>query len=251
MQGQSIYTPPLTKLNKILIIISVGLFILSSVLPAFTPHLGLSAHGFFSGHLYQLITYPFVSRGLLEIVFNCLLLWFIGSELESQWGLKRYSSFLASAALGAGLVYLFVSFVFFQGKAVYTFPLMGLHGVCSALLLAYAILYPNRIFSFMLVFPVKAKWFCGILIFMELYSGFFSPAGAQAWGHLAAMFTGYSFMLVVSSHWWRERKAHSRAAAERQKRVQKSHLSVVKNDPLDDENGPRRDDQDERPKYWH
>jgi len=243
MQGRQFYMPPFTKVNKAIIISTVAVFILGSIWKVLPAYLGLSAGAFFNGHIYELLTYPFVSRGLLEVVFNCLLVWFIGCELENLWGTIRYVSFLATSYIGAGLIYLMVSVLFFSGSAVYSYPLMGLHGLCSALLLAYAILYPDRVFHFMLIIPVKAKWFCAILIGMELYSGVFSPSAALAWGHLGAMGCGYCFMVVVSSQWWISRQARSRSRVDvvRQKKVKNSHLTIVKDD----------DDDNDKPKYFH
>jgi len=60
MQGQQFYTPPLSKINKILIVSAVAVFLLQSMLGMgagirIESFLGLSGSGFFSGHIYQLI----------------------------------------------------------------------------------------------------------------------------------------------------------------------------------------------------
>ena len=217
--------PRMTQVNKILIIVSVVCFLLQSILNLaqlinLNLMLGLSAQLFWKGLFYQLLTYPLAGGGLIEVVFNALLLWFIGCELENSWGRKRYLAFLTVATLGGGIVFLALS-QFISGVGV----LGGLAGITSALLLAYAIIYPHRTFLFLLIIPVKAKYFCMILIGMQFYMGIFSPGASQVWGHLGAMFFTFLFMLYL-------------AREKRPKKKGKGKLSLVS-----DEVPP--------PKYWN
>ncbi len=230
---QGVHLPKMTTVNKVLIIALGGSFLLDSMLKAaggvnLVALLGLSLNGILSGMVYQFVSYPFIGRGLIEVLFNGLILWFIGCELESLWGRKRYIQFLASSALGGGLVFVVLSFLIFGNQSV--IALTGMAGMASALLLGYAILYPDRVFTFMLIFPMKAKYFCLLLVGIQLYMGFFSPAAALAWGHLGSMACGILYMVVVS------RK--KQGTTKRSLRRKSSHLSIVKDD-------------DKTPKYWH
>lgn len=232
MHSGQVHVPPLSFANKILIIAAASCFILQSIFSKFAGipleyYLGLSGAKFFSGHIYQLLTYPLMGRGLMEVLFNCLLLWFIGSDLENSWGRKRYLSFLLVAVLGAGITYLLITL--FSVKAA-IIPLTGLSGIINFLMLAYAILYPNRMFSFMFIFPVKAKHFCMIIIGMEVYMGIFSPMGAISLAHLGSMASGYAYMVYLS----RPRK--------RGKPKGKANLYIVKD--------PKTGEKD-TPKHWH
>src|SRR5271163_3671467 len=62
------------------------------------------AHGF----IWQLVTYSFVHVGILEVLFNLLSLWFIGSYLEdvkgSRWVMEIYFLSVAGGALIATLL---------------------------------------------------------------------------------------------------------------------------------------------------
>jgi len=239
MQPSQIHVPPLTLTNKILIIACVSFFILQNIFSKFGGipieiYLGLSGAKFFSGYIYQIFTYPLMGRGLMEVLFNSLLLWFIGSDLERTWGRKRYLSFLLVAVLGAGLTYLFVSFSFLRGSITYMIPLTGLSGIINFLMLAYAILYPNRLFSFMFIFPVKAKHFCMIIIGLEIYMGIFSPMGALSLAHLGSMAFGFGYMVYLS------RPKKSRKAKN------KANLYLVKG-AKNGEKAPK----DDSPKHWH
>lgn len=234
------HLPQLTPINKILIIIVVAVFVIQSIISATTgvflaQIFGLSASMFGSGHIYELLTYPFVGRGPLEVVFNGILLWFIGSEFEQMWGKKRYLSFLATVTLGAGVIFLICSALFFSGgRGLYV--LSGMGGFVNALLVTYAIIYPERIFTFMLLFPMKAKYFCMILIGMQLYSGIFSPGGVLAWGHLGAMLVGFLYLVLISSTWYKTRDERKQKE-QIKRRIKKSNLTIVKDDKTP-------------PKYW-
>lgn len=244
MNQMQLQMPPLSKTNKALMITTGVLFLLESILSktsgvSLAGILGLSANSFGSGLIFQVLTYPLIEKQLLAVIFNGLLLWFLGSELESQWGTKRYLQFLAGAVLSAAAVYLMLGFFILSNSAVYSFPLIGMQGIASALCVAYGILYPDRTFMFMMIFPMKAKWFCALLVGMELYTGFFSPMGALAWGHIAAILGGFA-MLVRFSRARNQKKAPGNFSFKMEKKKGKAHLSLVEEE--DDETRP--------PKYW-
>lgn len=246
---RQINVPAMGKANKYLLIAMVVSLVLDSILVkaagfSLKSIFGLSAGNFFGGHIYEILTYPLMGGGLLEVVFNGLIIWFIGSELESMWGMKRYLSFVLTATIGAGVIYLLINLFFFSASPTFNFPLTGMSGAASALCVAYAVLYPDRIFSFMMLFPVKAKYFCMLLIGMTLFNGFFSQNAALAWGHIGAMASGYIFMFAVSHPRFKDIFSNAKKGmrdAKRKSKVDKSHLKLVKSDK----------DDEKKTKYWH
>jgi len=245
MQGQSqIYLPKLTLVNKSLIILASSLFILEFILSKFSSiylgnFLGLSAEHVLHGHIYSLVTYPFLSRSIIEVILNCLMVWLMGSEFESNWGTKRYLNFILSVVIGGGILYLGICFLFFSGSPVYQFPLVGLSGIVSSLCVAYAVIFPDRIFSFMMIIPIKARYFCMILVAISLFQGLSGPMGVGAWGQLGGIVSAYLFMVLVSN---RNFKILSQKIGEltqrRSVKKSKAHLTIVK------------DDNERPPKYW-
>ncbi|OFZ22138.1 MAG: hypothetical protein A2202_05120 [Bdellovibrionales bacterium RIFOXYA1_FULL_36_14] len=242
--GQTqIQLPHLTKVNKILIIAVGSIFILQSLLSkALGINLmivfGLSANLFFKGLVYQLLSYPFLATGLMEVIFGGLILWFLGSELESSWGTKRYLSFMGVSYVGAGLVYLFISSLFFKNNLIYSYPLIGLQGITNAMCLAYGIIYPNRTFLFMLIFPMKTKYFCALLVLIQVYMGVIesnSVNGVLAWGHLAAMLFGFLYLLTISSRSFKD------LMDKLKKRKSTAKLTVLYGE---------KKSEDKTPKYW-
>lgn len=241
MQSQ-FHSPPLTKINKTIIIASVALFVLSAILEkvagmSITSLLALKTKAIFSGHIYQLATYPFVERSFFAILFNCLIIWFIGSDLEGHWGKKLYLQFLTSCITATAFIYIIVTGIFLRDGLSMSFPLFGLSTVCYGLLGAYAIIYADRYLSFMFLFPIKAIWFCILLGGIQLYQAIFSTYAKSAWAHLAGLIFGILFLRIKAFMINRSRNA---AAKKKEKLRKNSHLHIV-----------RPDDEDDKPKYWH
>jgi membrane associated rhomboid family serine protease len=231
--------PPLTKINKIILITTAVFFLVHSIFNAVGAFdilylFGLSTQKLMHGHLWQLITYPFMETQLMSFLFNGLLIWFVGSELEGLWGQKVYLRFLLIVVCGVGIIFSAVNVLFFFGTtASYSAPLFGLTGVNFALLIAYSMLYPDRQLSMMMIFPMRARTFCWVLIGIEAYMAIFSGL-ITAWAHLLAM--GISYLVIRFQTKPLIRKMLN--STFQPKKQSKNHLYVVK----DDDQGP--------PKFW-
>jgi membrane associated rhomboid family serine protease len=239
MNQMQFSAPTLTKINKIMLISAGAFFLGGTILRSIgaislTHIFGLSGAGLFGGLIFQLITYPFVETQLMSFVFSSLIIWFIGSELEGQWGSKIYLRFLLLTILAVGLIFALVNLIFFFGTRYYGTSLHGLSGITFALLIAYAMLYPQRQLSFMMIFPMSARTFCWLLAGIEAYMAVFSSL-ASSWAHLLAM--GISYLLIR----FQTRplvKLVLQSTFTKKKKQSKNHLYVVK------------DDDDTPPKFW-
>lgn len=245
MDGQSqIYLPKLTFINKIIVIICAAIFVLDLILVQ-TMHfslaelLGVSAQHVLSGHIYSMFTYVFYNHSIMEVILNCLMLWLMGSEFESNWGRGRYLKFLLTVILGGAAFYIALSLVFFSGSLIYAFPLTGLNGLVAALCVAYAVIYPTRIFSFLMIIPIQAKYFCWILVAIALFQGISTPSMVGSWGQLGAIISGFLFMAIISNRNFKllSEKINSMTQVSYKKKS-KAKLSIVKND------------DEKPPKYW-
>jgi len=241
---QQVHLPPLTKVNKYLLIMLCASFILNSVLinivkmPA-ANFLGLSLAGIQSGMVFQFITYPLANVGLMEVVFSGILFWFLGSDLEQIWGQRKYIAYLLFTTLLSGVIYILLSVV--VGGAIAGYPFHGMAAFSSAMCVSYAVIFPDRVFQFFMLIPIKAKYFCMILAAMALWQGIFTPGGAQAWGQVAAMVFGFFFVryhnLPIFSKLIGFGSTNKASKSKRSKN--KANLRIVKND------------DDDQPKYWH
>jgi len=243
MQTQ-MHVPTLSRVNKFILIAYIGLFLISSVLNSsgvsLVSYLALSLSGLETGLIYQLITFPFIDVGFTTVLFNGLLLWFIGSELETKWGEKFYLTFLGVSVVSAALFFVICYGLILGQSNAFIF---GLAGVNLALIVAYGLIYSERTMVFMFIFPMKAKYFCLLLGAIQLYMGIFSSQAYGAWSQLAAVVGGFIFLK------YRSLKARgvtiSAIRAEQHRRKMKSKLSLVK----DEEQKLDKPDST-NPKYW-
>ncbi len=167
MQQAQIVVPPLTRINKYLILICAIFFILN-LFVGISPWLSLHVPGIRSGLIFQIISYPLIPHSSFGFIFDALIIWFVGADIESRFGGKNYFLFLIFSILLPACVYLLGSWLFYGGMSA---PLVGLTGISYALLLAYGVIFSERILTFMLIFPMKAKYFCLSLAAMQLLIG--------------------------------------------------------------------------------
>ncbi len=193
--------PKLSKLNKYILIVYFVLFILDSVITRATGAslgtlFGFSASMVFKGHIYQLITYPLVANGLFSFLFNSLIIWFIGSELEQLWGWRRYTNFCIFVTLATSIT-LSLILSLFSTSLVYGVSLSGAYIIVGAMCVCYGILFPTRV-MLLFLFPVQARYFVLILLGISLYQGIFTPYGIYAWSQLIGYCFAYLWMLAIA-----------------------------------------------------
>jgi len=207
---------------------------------------GLSPYDFLIGHyVWQIFTYPFLHADVLHLFFNLLMVAFIGSDLEWQWGRKKFLALLFTGSTAAGILYLVLQGMVFSSVASRT-PLVGISGAVYAMLAAYGMIFGERVMLFMMLFPLKAKHFIWVLAGMELMTSLFSGRGGlSSAAHLAGFAAGWAFIFV-------ERRMAARGSvspfgkrAQSAKKAKRAshHLKLVIN--KDDS------DDDTKPKTWH
>ena len=150
--------------------------------------------------IWQFFTYMFIhSAGLFHILFNMMVLWMFGSELEQLWRKRFFLIYYFVCGVGSALVY-FVGVklysVFGGHSAVLDVPVVGASGAVFGLLLAYGLIFGDRLVLFMFIFPMKARTFTILIAAVELLtvlnSGFGSPVANLA--HLGGLLSGFLFL---------------------------------------------------------
>lgn len=114
-------------------------------------------------YLWQLVTYIFLHGGFFHILFNMFGLYMFGSELESTWGTREFTKFFFLCGIGAAITTVVVS----PHSLV---PVIGASGAIFGLLLAYGVLFPNRLIYLYMIIPIPAKWFVVIYGVINLLS---------------------------------------------------------------------------------
>jgi len=251
-QAPQIQLTPLTKAVKALIVINVAVWLLLVlVLQGMVLHNNFVFDGFaliprrviYDFWIWQLVTYMFVhSASVTHVLFNMLVLWWCGGELESRWGTPFFLKYYFTCGLGAGLIYLLGTFIYVlvSGNVMPMDSfLVGASGATYGLLLAYGILFGDRVIHFMMLFPMKARYFVMILGAVELVTLMDVGTSSQVanLAHLGGIGVGFVTLMVVA----RYRAAKTQAGKSRGRRLK----LVVDNE--------RRSEEDPKkgPKYWN
>ncbi len=188
---------------------------------------------------WQPITYMFMHGGISHLFFNMFALVMFGSIIEQMFGSKRFLNYYLICGLGAlALQYgvqafevqhiagtfrasSYMDFNMAQNRvstqlnisqgdfdtlaSIYGTPMVGASGAIFGLLLAFAYLFPNMPLYFMFIpVPIKAKYFVGAYILIEIYLGFNNSGSSIA--HLAHVGGAlFGFILIKA---WRIRRGY-------------------------------------------
>jgi membrane associated rhomboid family serine protease len=196
--GQSLGLPAVTPVNKGLMI-ACGVvwgfqLILGPVLDwvDLQRYLGLIPVDVVRGYVWQLVTYSFLHSPVnySHILFNMLMMWMIGGDLERHWGGRKYLIYWLVCAVGAGACVTLAGA--FRGVAI---PTIGASGAIYGLLLAYGTIFAERRFLFMLLFPIKARTLAWILFGIAFISNLTSQGdGVSHVAHLGGMVVGWLYL---------------------------------------------------------
>ncbi|MBN2457383.1 MAG: rhomboid family intramembrane serine protease [Sedimentisphaerales bacterium] len=192
--------PQMTPMVKRLLIINVAVFFLQILgadrflVSSFSVY-PISASAVLQ--LWRYVTYQFLHRHLLHILFNMLGLFFLGPVLERYWGSRKFLIFYLGCGVAGGLLYPVLVWL----NVIKTpLPLIGASGAILGMLAACAILFPQFV-VIIVVFPVPIRIAAVICIFIAtamILKG--ANAGGQA-AHLGGMAAGAAY---VFSRKWRE-----------------------------------------------
>ena len=144
-------------------------------------------------HFWQLFTYMFLHSDVMHLFLNMMMLVFIGGELEAAWGTSRFLRYYFFCGVSAGLLYLILQ-LFMHGEGLHI-PMVGASGAIYGLLMAYGLIFGERVLLFMMLFPMKAKHFVWILAGIELMTTVFSGnSGVASGAHLGGMAAGFVYL---------------------------------------------------------
>jgi len=220
-------TIPMTPIVKALIFVNVGIWFFFSLIgeqlilrnEIITTLFGLVPELIITKFfVWQPFTYMFLhsADGVMHIVFNMLLLWWIGAELEQLWGRKFFLTYYLVCGFGAGVIYTIAVFLFYLATGrvqPLLLPVVGASGAIFGLMLAYGIVFGERIVYFFFIFPMKARYFIMILgaieLVMLLNQGLGNGQVANM-AHLGGIITGFLF-LVFWTRWKRHKSGKGKA----------------------------------------
>jgi membrane associated rhomboid family serine protease len=187
---------------KALIGANVAMFVLTLVMPGLIDYLGLvPTLVLHQGWAWQLATYMFLHGGIFHIVFNMLALWMFGTELERIWGSRYFLKFYFVTGIGAAaLTVIFSLLPFAFAHQVQRSVIIGASGAIYALLLAYALYFPDRPIYMYMLFPIPAKVFVAIMGAIAFVSSLSESGGTANATHLGGLIIGFFFLKGARIH---------------------------------------------------
>ena len=139
--------------------------------------LQLTRQGVLQGEIWRLVTWPFLTRGMLQLLFTVLIFYAIGLPLEVTWGTRRFLTLFFVSVLGGG-----------AAGALLNQTLAGGEAPIVTLMLIYGFMFPDSVLYLFLVMPIRVKtlailitaWYLvvyarmrleGLAMFIGLFSG--------------------------------------------------------------------------------
>jgi membrane associated rhomboid family serine protease len=175
------------------------------------------------GQVWRLVTWVFFESDPLSLLFGGLTLFWFGRDLCFAWGARRFLVTFFGVALAAAVVTCLVGRLAWPGLLAYGWT--GSWPVISALIVAWAMIFPERQILFMLALPVSGRALLWLTLGGTLLYAIFGRLGAYV-PHLAAQL----LMIAYARGWslrglWQSMRIKG---YERRARRRASHLKVIK-----------------------
>ena len=188
------------------IVINILIFIFQitlqpEALRGFLYNFGAVPSDVISGVGYMsLFTNMFLHGGLFHIGGNMLYLWIFGDNIEAVIGNSRFVLFYLSGGLLATIAH--IAF-----NPTSSIPAVGASGAIAAVMGAYFVLFPKsriKMVFIVKVFYISAKFFLGLWIIQQIFSGIqdFGPASAATggtawWAHIGGFIYGAGIGFLI------------------------------------------------------
>jgi membrane associated rhomboid family serine protease len=182
------------------------------------------------GQVWRLVTWPFVQQDPFDLLFGALMLYWLAQQLGFVWSERRFLSRFFGYAVFASLAATLLGQVWAPASGVY----YGIWPVANALIVSWAMLFPDRQVNIWGVLPLTGKVAALLVVGGTLLYGI-AQGGLAGIGryvpHLAAIALAFALARGLGvGRPWRDARAWW---AERERRRSR-HLKVVKKDGEDD-----------------
>lgn len=142
--------------------------------------------------IWQLASYMFLHSMTdpWHLIFNMLVLWMFGNEVERAMGRRRFLWLYFTAGIFAGIC----CCIFTPDR-----PILGASGAIFAIEVAFAMYFPNSVIIFFF-FPIRAKYLVMLFASFTVINCLLPKGGDVAhFAHLGGLLYGYLFVRYASS----------------------------------------------------
>ena len=190
---------PISTALKAIIGANVAMFIVTWFAPSILNYLGLIPKDVVHQKtVWQLATYMFLHAGPFHLIFNMLMLWMFGTELERVWGTRFFLKFYFVTGIGAAVLTILASLLpFGPVRVLYNSNIIGASGAIYGVLLAYALYFPDRQIYYMMLFPIPARVFVAIMGALALLFSLSESGGVANATHLGGLLVAYAYLTTL------------------------------------------------------
>ena len=145
---------------------------------------------------WQVFTYQYLHGGFSHLFFNMFALWMFGMELENLWGSKTFFIYYTVCGVGAGLANILIAPLF--TNIAPNVPTVGASGSIYGVLIAFGMIFPNRLIYIYFMLPIKAKYLVVIYILIEVFAvASQSQSGIAHFAHLGGGVVGFLYVYFI------------------------------------------------------
>lgn len=140
-------------------------------------------------HPWTLVTYMFLHGSIMHILFNMIVLYFFGPQVEARLGSARFLTLYFVSGISGGLL----SYVFARNFAV-----IGASGALFGVMLAFAWYWPRAKVLIWGILPIEAWLLVLLTTLLALYGGYTGMSGGVAdFAHLGGFVGGLCYLLYL------------------------------------------------------
>ena len=140
--------------------------------------------------IWRVITYQFLHAGVFHLVFNLMVLYFMGPFIERAWGSKVFLKFYLICGAAGGIVYTLLA----RFGILEIGPMVGASGAIYGVVAAIAVMYPRLKVLLWGIVPMTMVWLVVLVVILSLLniaSG--TNAGGEA-AHLTGLAVGFIYV---------------------------------------------------------
>jgi len=214
--------PPLS-FTIVLLIVCVIVFLIECAAcgypPQFAPdnYFALSVGGLRHGYVWQLLTYQFMHAGVLHILLNGWVIFVFGRVIEETLGWKKFLTLYLSSGVFGGICQVLAALLW---PNLFGGPVVGASAGAFGLVAAFAVLFPERELTLLLVFIMPIRLTAKMLLILSaVLAGLglaFPISNIANAAHPGGMLTGLVFIRLFIQGSWGQWRFPARRAAPRQ-----------------------------------
>ncbi|MHC4502343.1 MAG: rhomboid family intramembrane serine protease [Planctomycetota bacterium] len=195
------FAEPLNATMVTLLLVLTVVFLLQmlvSPLDAFARrYLAMNTATFLSRlYLWQAVTAIFLHGGICHFISNMIFLWFFGSALSNAWRRREFLGYFFMCGIAGSLC--FYAFNVLRAAGPEGIKGLGASGAVFGVMIAYAMVFGERVILAFFLIPMRAKFFVAICFGIEillLWQG--TPDGVSHVAHVGGAVGGAITLKVV------------------------------------------------------